>query len=90
MRIGTASLIVMSVLWYYINFQPGEFIHSMGDTHVYLNHVKPLELQLERKPRPFPKLIITRRVTDINDFKFDDFLLEGYNPYPKISMEMAV
>lgn len=62
----------------------------MGDSHIYLNHLEPLAVQIERKPRPFPKLTITRKVTDINDFKFDDFLLEGYNPYSKIQMEMAV
>lgn len=62
----------------------------MGDSHVYLNHIKPLKLQIERQPRPFPKLTITREVSNINDFKFEDFKVEGYNPYPKIPMEMAV
>ena len=62
----------------------------MGDSHIYLNHLKPLEVQIQRTPRPFPKLSIVREVSNINDFKFDDFKLEGYNPYPKIQMEMAV
>lgn len=72
------------------NLKPGDFIHSLGDTHIYMNHIKPLREQLGRKPRPFPQLSITRRVTDIDDFKFEDFNIIGYNPYPNIKMEMAV
>jgi len=70
--------------------KPGEFIHTMGNTHVYKNHVEPLRVQLERNPRPFPALQINRDVTDIDDFKADDFELVGYNPLGKIAMEMAV
>uniref|UniRef100_A0A336MFY9 Thymidylate synthase n=1 Tax=Culicoides sonorensis TaxID=179676 RepID=A0A336MFY9_CULSO len=70
--------------------KPGDFVHTTGDTHVYLNHVEPLQEQLKRKPRQFPKLKIKRKVEKIDDFKFEDFEIEGYNPYPKISMEMAV
>lgn len=62
----------------------------MGDSHVYKSHVKPLLIQLEREPRPFPKLNIKRQVSDINDFQFDDFELIGYNPHPKVPMDMAV
>lgn len=72
------------------NLKPGDFIHSLGDTHVYLNHVEPLKEQLERKPRPFPQLRIKRQVTNIDDFTFDDFEVIGYDPYPTIKMEMAV
>lgn len=70
--------------------KPGDFVHSLGDTHVYLNHIEPLQEQLKRKPRKFPKLVIKRQVEDIEDFKFDDFEIVDYNPYPKIHMEMAV
>lgn len=70
--------------------QPGEFIHSMGDSHVYLNHVEPLQEQLKRTPRPFPTLRIKRQVANIDDFVSDDFELIGYNPHPKLSMQMAV
>ncbi|XP_033157481.1 thymidylate synthase [Drosophila mauritiana] len=70
--------------------KPGDFVHTMGDTHVYLNHVEPLKEQLERTPRPFPKLIIKRQVQDIEDFRFEDFEIVDYNPHPKIKMEMAV
>ncbi|KAH8279839.1 hypothetical protein KR054_008273 [Drosophila jambulina] len=70
--------------------KPGDFVHTMGDTHVYLNHMDPLKEQLQRTPRPFPKLVIKRKVHDIEDFRFEDFEIVDYNPYPKIQMEMAV
>lgn len=70
--------------------KPGDFIHTLGDAHVYVNHIEPLKIQLQRKPRPFPKLLIKREVKDIDDFKFEDFEIVGYNPHPKIAMEMAV
>jgi len=68
----------------------GEFVHTTGDTHVYRNHVEPLKEQLKREPREFPKLVIKRKVEKIDDFKFEDFEIEGYNPYATIKMEMAV
>ncbi|KAF8566258.1 hypothetical protein P879_04239 [Paragonimus westermani] len=70
--------------------KPGEFVHTMGDAHIYSNHRQALSEQIERIPRPFPKLTIVRQVTDINDFKYEDFQLSGYNPYPKLKMPMAV
>lgn len=70
--------------------QPGEFIHTLGDAHIYLNHVEPLKIQLQREPRPFPKLRFLRKVDDICDFKAEDFQIEDYNPHPPIKMEMAV
>ncbi|KAK9875845.1 hypothetical protein WA026_009632 [Henosepilachna vigintioctopunctata] len=70
--------------------KPGEFIHILGDSHVYLNHVDALKEQLQRKPRPFPTLKIKRAVDKIDDFTADDFELIGYNPHPKLSMPMAV
>uniref|UniRef100_A0A8D9ACV0 Thymidylate synthase n=1 Tax=Cacopsylla melanoneura TaxID=428564 RepID=A0A8D9ACV0_9HEMI len=70
--------------------EPGEFVHTLGDHHVYLNHVEPLQIQLQRPLRPFPTLKIARQVTNIEHFQFDDFVLENYNPHPKIEMQMAV
>jgi len=70
--------------------KPGDFVHTLGDAHVYKNHVEPLKEQLQRKPRPFPKLLIKRTVENIDDFTFDDFEVVDYKPYPKIQMEMAV
>jgi len=72
------------------NLKPGDFVHTLGDTHVYLNHVEPLKEQLERVPRSFPKLNIKRTVENIEDFKFEDFEIKDYKPYPTIKMEMAV
>lgn len=71
-------------------FQPGEFVHTLGDSHVYLNHVDALKEQITRKPRPFPLLQIKRIVKNIEDFQADDFELIGYNPHPKLTMQMAV
>lgn len=72
------------------NLKPGDFIHTLGDTHVYLNHVEPLKAQLERTPRPFPQLNFKRQVANIDDFTFEDLEIVGYDPYPSIKMEMAV
>ncbi|XP_055913876.1 thymidylate synthase [Eupeodes corollae] len=70
--------------------KPGDFVHTLGDAHVYNNHVEPLKEQLKRVPRAFPKLVIKRKVEKIEDFTFDDFEIVDYKPYPKIAMEMAV
>nr|XP_020041785.1 thymidylate synthase isoform X2 [Castor canadensis] len=70
--------------------QPGDFVHTLGDAHIYLNHIEPLKTQLQREPRPFPKLKILRKVETIDDFRVEDFHIEGYNPHPTIKMEMAV
>ncbi|XP_014204874.1 thymidylate synthase isoform X3 [Copidosoma floridanum] len=72
------------------NLKPGEFVHTMGDCHVYLNHKEPLKQQISREPRPFPKLEINKDVKNIVDFKYEDFILTDYKPHPKIEMEMAV
>lgn len=69
---------------------PGEFILTLGDAHVYRNHVTQLQQQLTRMPRPFPTLRICREVSCIDDFCADDFELTGYSPHSKIQMEMAV
>ncbi|XP_063902109.1 thymidylate synthase-like [Zophobas morio] len=70
--------------------QPGEFIHVLGDAHVYLNHVEPLKEQLTRVPSKFPRLFIKRQVTDIEEFKFEDFELTNYYPQSAIKLKMAV
>ena len=70
--------------------KPGDFIHTMGNAHVYKNHVEPLTMQLERNPRPFPALKLNPDVKDIDGFQMSDFELSGYNPMSKIAMEMAV
>lgn len=68
----------------------GEFIHCIGDAHIYLNHVDALKEQIKRTPRPFPTLTVNSSKTDINSFEYGDFYLVGYRPYPTIKMKMAV
>ncbi|XP_018026159.1 thymidylate synthase-like isoform X2 [Hyalella azteca] len=70
--------------------KPGEFLHTMGDAHVYMNHIEALQEQLLRSPRPFPTLVLNPDVMDIEKFSIDDIKVLDYNPHPKISMEMAV
>ena len=69
---------------------PGEFIHTTGDTHLYLNHLEQAKLQLTRTPRPLPVMRINPDVTNIFDFKYEDFQLENYDPYPHIKAEVSV
>ncbi|WP_353855485.1 thymidylate synthase [Bacillus sp. Bos-x628] len=72
------------------NLEPGEFIHTLGDAHIYQNHLPQVKMQLEREERTLPKLRITRDVKSIFDFTFDDFVLENYNPHPHIKGEVSV
>ncbi|KAG9295813.1 hypothetical protein G9A89_009042 [Geosiphon pyriformis] len=69
---------------------PGEFIHTMGDAHIYVDHIEALKIQLQREPLGFPKLVIKRDVNDIDDFRFEDFEIIGYKPHGKIEMRMSV
>lgn len=70
--------------------QPGEFIHTLGDAHLYSNHLEQAQLQLSRDPRPLPVMRLNPAVTDLFAFKFADFTLEGYDPHPAIRAEVAV
>ena len=69
---------------------PGDFIHTTGDTHLYLNHLEQAKLQLTREPRPLPTMKINPDVKSIFDFQFEDFELEGYDPWPHIKAEVSV
>lgn len=70
--------------------EPGEFIHTTGDTHLYLNHLGQARLQLTRTPRPLPKMRINPDVKNLFDFHYEDFQLEGYDPWPHISAQVSV
>ncbi|MBQ5729779.1 MAG: thymidylate synthase [Bacteroidaceae bacterium] len=70
--------------------EPGEFVHTTGDTHLYQNHLEQARLQLSREPRPLPRMVINPDVKDIFDFKFEDFKLEDYNPHPHIKAKVSV
>ncbi|KAL6937371.1 thymidylate synthase [Hanseniaspora osmophila] len=72
------------------DMDPGEFIHTLGDAHVYKDHVDALKEQIQREPRSFPKLVIKRDVKNIDDFKFEDFEIQDYHPHGKIAMKMSV
>lgn len=71
-------------------YQPGEFIHTLGDAHLYRNHLDQARLQLSREPRPLPKMKINPAVKDIFSFKYEDFELVDYNPHPAIKGEVAI
>jgi thymidylate synthase len=70
--------------------RPGEFVHTLGDAHLYLNHLEQAREQLARAPRPFPRLRLNPAVTDIFGFAYEDFTLEGYDPHPAIRAPIAV
>ena len=70
--------------------EAGDFIHTTGDTHLYLNHIEQAQLQLTRTPRPLPRMLINPDVKDIFAFCYEDFQLEGYDPWPHIKADVAV
>lgn len=70
--------------------QPGDFIHTTGDTHIYLNHLEQVRLQLSRQPRPLPVMKINPDIKELNQFSYEDFELVGYNPWPHIAGKISV
>lgn len=70
--------------------EAGDFVHTTGDTHLYLNHIEQAELQLTRTPRPLPRMVINPDVKSIFDFHYEDFRLEGYDPWPHIPAKVSV
>lgn len=71
-------------------YQPGDFVYTTGDTHLYLNHLEQAKEQLTRTPRPLPTMTLNKEVTSLFDFKYEDFELSDYNPYPHISAQVSV
>lgn len=88
-NIASYSLLTYMVA-HICGLKPGEFIHVLGDAHVYKNHIDSLKEQITRTPNDFPKLILKTNAKSIDEFKFDDFILEGYNPQSTIKMKMAI
>ncbi len=71
-------------------YEPGEFVHTLGDAHLYLNHLEQTDKQLKREPRPLPRMQLNRQVTSLFDFTYADFTLEGYDAHPIIKAPIAV
>lgn len=70
--------------------EPGEFVHTLGDAHLYLNHLEQVEVQLSREPRPLPVMRINPEVTSIDGFRYEDFVLNQYDPWPALRAPIAV
>ena len=88
-NIASYALLLMMVA-HVTGLEPGEFIHSFGDAHIYTNHFDQVREQLTRTPRPLPRMVINPEVTDIFGFSYDDFTLEGYDPWPAIKGVVSV
>jgi thymidylate synthase len=88
-NIASYALLTMMVAQV-TGYKPGEFIHTLGDAHIYHNHFSQVEEQLSREPRVLPMMQLNEAVTDIFDFKYEDFKLIGYDPWPAIKAEVAV
>lgn len=88
-NIASYSLLTM-MMAQVTGYKPGEFIHTLGDAHIYLNHMEQVKLQLSREPLPLPVMKINDKVDNIFKFEYTDFTLEGYNSYPGIKGEISV
>ncbi len=88
-NIASYSLLTMMVAQV-TGLEPGEFVHTFGDAHIYLNHLEQVHTQLSREPRSLPTMVLNKSVTSIFDFKYEDFTLLDYDPYPAIKAPIAV
>lgn len=88
-NIASYALLTMMVA-HVTGLEVGDFVHTLGDAHLYLNHIEQANLQLSRECRTLPTMTINRHVKDIFDFKYEDFTLNGYDPHPHIKAEVAV
>ncbi len=88
-NIASYALLTMMVAQV-CDLRPGDFVHTFGDAHLYLNHLEQARLQLSREPRPLPRMEINPEVQSIFDFKYEDFTLTGYDPHPAIKAPIAV
>lgn len=86
-----ASYALLTMMVAHVNgLVPGDFVHTFGDAHLYRNHLEQARTQLERTPRPLPKMTLNPAVTDLFAFKYEDFTLEGYDPHPHIKADVSV
>jgi thymidylate synthase len=72
------------------DLEPGEFVHFLGDAHIYSNHIEQVKLQLSREPKPYPKMILNKNIKSIFNFKYEDFRLDGYDPHPAIKADISI
>ena len=87
---GEVNSMLLQMMAQVTGLKAGDFIHTTGDTHLYLNHIEQAKLQLTREPRPLPTMKINPDVKSIFDFQFEDFELVGYDPHPHIKAEVSV
>ena len=88
-NIASYALLLMMVA-HVTGLEPGEFVHTFGDAHIYRNHFDQIREQLSREPRPLPRMVLNPEVKSIDDYKYEDFTLEGYDPWPAIKGEVSV
>jgi thymidylate synthase len=88
-NIASYSLLTLMIA-HVTGLEPGEFIHTFGDAHIYSNHLEQVHTQLSREPKPLPRMILNPKVTSLFDFQYEDFTLVGYDPYPSITAPIAV
>ena len=88
-NIASYALLLMMVA-HVTGLEPGEFIHTFGDAHIYRNHFDQVREQLSREPRPLPRMVLNPDVKSIDDYKYEDFTLEGYDPWPAIKGVVSV
>ena len=88
-NIASYALLTMMVAQI-CGLKPGEFIHSFGDLHIYRDHLEQVQTLLAREPRPLPKMTLNPEIKEIDDFRYEDFHLEGYDPYPVIKAKVSV
>ncbi|HEY8429219.1 MAG TPA: thymidylate synthase [Sandaracinaceae bacterium] len=88
-NIASYSLLTMMIAQV-VGLEPGEFVHTFGDAHIYLNHLEQVDTQLSRTPRPLPRMVLDPSVHDLFAFEYEHFRLEGYDPWPRIPAPVAV
>ena len=88
-NIASYALLLMLVA-HVTGLEPGEFVHTFGDAHIYRNHFDQIREQLSREPRPLPRMVLNPEVKSIDDYKYEDFMLEGYDPWPAIKGVVSV
>ncbi|MBO4803119.1 MAG: thymidylate synthase [Muribaculaceae bacterium] len=88
-NIASYALLLMMVA-HVTGLEPGEFVHTFGDAHIYRNHFDQIKEQLSREPRPLPRMVLNPEVKSIDDYKYEDFTLDGYDPWPAIKGEVSV